>query len=73
MDTNILCGVQAGNGSHPLEVYRFFRDDLGARFIQFIPIVEFLKPKTPQINEGPDGADMKRVKNQTTRRGEGGG
>ena len=28
------------NGDHPLEVYRFFRDELGAEFIQFIPIVE---------------------------------
>ena len=29
-----------GMSSTPLEVYRFFRDDLGARFMQFIPIVE---------------------------------
>ena len=46
VETNILCAVHAWNGSHPLEVYRFFRDDLGARFIQFIPIVESIKPKT---------------------------
>ena len=44
VDTNILCALHAVNASHPLEVYRFFRDDLGARFIQFIPIVERLKP-----------------------------
>ncbi len=37
---NILCAVNATNASHPLEVYRFFRDDIGAEFIQFIPIVE---------------------------------
>lgn len=40
VDTNILCTVNAANQDHPLEVYRFFRDDLGAAFMQFIPIVE---------------------------------
>ena len=28
------------NSRHPLEVYRFFRDELEAPYIQFIPIVE---------------------------------
>lgn len=37
---NILCTVHNGNESHPLEVYRYFRDTLGAEFLQFIPIVE---------------------------------
>jgi len=32
--------VHAANADHPLDVYRFFRDDVGAQFIQFIPIVE---------------------------------
>ena len=40
VDFNILCTVHAANADHPLEVYRFFRDELGAQFIQFIPIVE---------------------------------
>jgi len=40
VEFNILCTVNAVNSHHPLEVYRFFRDELGARFIQFIPIVE---------------------------------
>jgi uncharacterized protein len=40
VDFNVLCTVHAGNGDHPLEVYRFFRDELEAEFIQFIPIVE---------------------------------
>jgi uncharacterized protein len=39
-DYNILCTVHAANANHPLEVYRFFRDELRASFIQFIPIVE---------------------------------
>ena len=40
VETNILCTVHSGNSAHPLEFYRHFRDELGAEFIQFIPIVE---------------------------------
>jgi uncharacterized protein len=40
VDVNVLCTVNAANQHHPLEVYRYFRDDLGVRHIQFIPIVE---------------------------------
>ena len=40
VEVNILCTVNAANGDHPLEVYRFFRDELKAEFMQFIPIVE---------------------------------
>ena len=40
VDFNILCTVNAVNGNHPGEVYRFFRDVIKAQFIQFIPVVE---------------------------------
>jgi len=40
VEFNILCTVNAANSQHPLDVYRFFRDELGARYLQFIPIVE---------------------------------
>jgi uncharacterized protein len=40
VEFNILCTVNRRNADHPLRVYRFFRDRLGARYIQFIPIVE---------------------------------
>jgi uncharacterized protein len=40
VEFNILCTVNAANADHPLEVYRFFRDELGTRHIQLIPIVE---------------------------------
>ncbi len=40
VEFNILCTVNAANSHHPLEVYRFFRDEVKARYIQFIPIVE---------------------------------
>jgi uncharacterized protein len=40
VEFNILCTVNAINSCHPLEVYRFFRDELEAHYLQFIPIVE---------------------------------
>jgi uncharacterized protein len=40
VEFNILTCVHAANMDHPLEVYRFLRDEVGAWFIQFIPIVE---------------------------------
>jgi uncharacterized protein len=40
VEYNILCTVHAANESHPLETYRFFRDEAEAQFLQFIPIVE---------------------------------
>ena len=56
VDVNILCTVHAANAAHPLEVYRFFRDELGARYIQLIPIVERATPETlPLANLGWSG------------------
>lgn len=40
VDANVLCTVHAANQDQPLDVYRFFRDDLGAEHVQLIPIVE---------------------------------
>ncbi len=37
---NILTTVHAANADYPLEIYRFFRDEVEAQFMQFIPIVE---------------------------------
>ncbi|MCP4417403.1 MAG: radical SAM protein, partial [Chloroflexi bacterium] len=37
---NVLCTVHAANQDYPLAVYRFFRDELKAQFVQFIPIIE---------------------------------
>ncbi|WP_201785187.1 anaerobic sulfatase maturase [Methanofollis ethanolicus] len=37
---NILCTVNRTNADRPLEVYRFFRDELRTPYVQFIPIVE---------------------------------
>jgi uncharacterized protein len=40
VDFNVLCTVHAANGDYPVEVYRFFRDELEAEFVQLIAIVE---------------------------------
>jgi uncharacterized protein len=40
VDVNILCTVHRGNQDRALEVYRYFRDSLGIRHLQLIPIVE---------------------------------
>lgn len=52
VETNILCTVNAANQDHGADVYRYFRDDLGARFLQFIPIVERAG------YEAPDGSRL---------------
>lgn len=53
VEFNVLCTVHAANGDRPLEVYRFFRDDMQAKFIQFIPIVERATPELlPLANKG---------------------
>jgi ABC-type branched-subunit amino acid transport system ATPase component len=36
----------SGDENHPLEAYRFFRDELKAEYIQLIPIVERAAPET---------------------------
>ncbi len=40
VEFNILTTVHAANMDHPLDVYRFLRDEVGTQFIQFIPIIE---------------------------------
>lgn len=51
VEANILCTVHAANQDRGLEVYRFFRDDLRAKFVQFIPIVERATPQTLALAE----------------------
>jgi uncharacterized protein len=53
VDVNVLCTVNAANQDHPVEVYRFFRDAMGVRFLQFIPIVErTTESLLPLANQG---------------------
>lgn len=58
VEYNILCTVHAANQDHGLEVYRFFRDDLKASFIQFIPIIERAdETLLPLANQGWGAGD----------------
>jgi uncharacterized protein len=50
VDFNILTCVSAANVEQPLEVYHFLRDEIGAEYIQFIPIVE--RENTTGFQEG---------------------
>ena len=40
VEFNILTTLHAANADYPLEVYRFMRDEIKTKFVQFIPIVE---------------------------------
>lgn len=62
VDFNILCTVNAANGDHPLEVYRFFRDDLKAEHIQFIPIIERLNEDGSTLIQAGDRVTDRTVK-----------
>ena len=42
VEYNILTTVNRLNADHPLEVYRFLRDEAGAAWMQFIPAIERL-------------------------------
>jgi uncharacterized protein len=56
VDCNVLCTVHAANSDRPLDVYRFFRDELKARYIQLIPIVERATEQTIALaNQGWGG------------------
>jgi uncharacterized protein len=48
---NILCTVHQLNGDRGKEVYRFFRDEVGAAFMQFIPIIERATPELIDVAE----------------------
>ena len=46
VDYNVLTTVHAANQDRGREVYRFLRDECGAEYMQFIPIVERATPAT---------------------------
>ena len=53
VEWNVLTTVHAANSGRGREVYAFLRDQCGARFMQFIPIVERATPETlPLANAG---------------------
>jgi uncharacterized protein len=48
VEWNALTTIHAANADHGRDVYRFLRDECGARFVQFIPIIE-------RVEEATDG------------------
>ena len=60
VDVNILCTVNAANQDRGLEVYRYFRDEVGARYLQFIPIIERATPGIAGNSERRLGHDRAR-------------
>jgi uncharacterized protein len=59
VDWNVLTTIHAVNGDHGREVYRFLRDELGAQFIQFIPIIERATEQTLPIADAGWGHGVK--------------
>ncbi len=51
VEWNALTTVHAANGDHGADVYRFLRDDLGCRFMQFIPIIERFAEESPEESQ----------------------
>ena len=49
MDWNVLTTLHAANGEQGARVYRFLRDEFGAEYIQFIPIIERATPETLEV------------------------
>jgi serine-type anaerobic sulfatase-maturating enzyme len=49
VEFNVLCTVNAANQKHGRSVYRFFRDEMNAKWLQFIPIVERANADTLEI------------------------
>ncbi len=57
VEWNVLCTVHAANQGAPLEVYRYLRDELDAKFIQFIPIVERVDEQRPELTDRSVGSE----------------
>jgi len=59
VDWNVLTTIHAVNGGHGRQVYAFLRDELGAQFIQFIPIIERATEQTLPIADAGWGHGVK--------------
>ena len=56
VEWNALTTINAANQDHGREVYTFLRDDLGATFMQLIPIVERVTPELLPLAESGWGS-----------------
>jgi len=62
VDVNILCTVHAANQDRGPELYRYFRDEVGARFLQLIPIVERATPELLPVADAGWGTSGREVR-----------
>jgi len=58
VDWNVLTTIHAANAGHGRQVYVFLRDELGATFIQYIPIIERATPDTLAIADAGWGSGV---------------
>jgi uncharacterized protein len=59
VEWNALTTIHAANQKHGREIYRFLRDECGARYMQFIPIVERATSETLPIAKKGWGEGVK--------------
>ncbi len=59
VEWNVLTTIHAMNAQHGRRVYTFLRDELGATFIQFIPIIERTTPELLTIADKGWGDDVR--------------
>ncbi len=58
VDWNVLTTLHDANGDQGRRVYGFLRDELGATFIQFIPIIERATPETLAVADSGWGGHV---------------
>jgi len=51
VEYNVLTTVNRINAEHPVEVYRYLRDEVGTDWIQFIPVVERLNDDGTRLRQ----------------------
>ena len=70
VEYNVLVTVNHTNAQHPLEVYRFLRDEVGTDWIQFIPAIERIKNGAPKPATSKNNTKIKaiRISNLTKNR-----
>jgi uncharacterized protein len=62
VEYNILTTVNRHNADHPLEVYRFLRDEAGTSWIQFIPVVERVNPDGHSLTQSGERVSPRSVR-----------
>jgi uncharacterized protein len=62
VETNILVTVNRVTGDHPKEIYRFLRDEVGADWMQFIPVIERMNSDGHNLMQIGDQASSRSVR-----------